>query len=243
MVRNVSVASFEEHFIGKRIRDISRYGKHLLFEIDDFVLISHLRMEGKYYIKNVDHPRDKHEHVIFYFTDGSTLRYHDTRKFGTFDIVSKDQLYVNSPLTHLGYEPGSSLLTVPYLQSKMNHKTLAVKPALLDQHIICGLGNIYVDEVLFICRIHPETRCCDLTNHDYKNIIEASEKVIEKAIQLGGTTIRSYTATLGVTGRFQNELLVHTKQGEPCTICGTPITKIKVAGRGTYLCESCQKRM
>lgn len=243
MIRTSSALVFAQTLEQKTIQKIDRYGKHLLFDFGDVVMISHLRMEGKYFVKHVDEAKNKHEHVIFYFTDGTTLRYHDTRKFGTFDVVLKTDLYTNSPLVNLGIEPYSKELTVPYLTKKLQHKTIAIKPALLDQTIICGLGNIYVDEVLFWSKIHPETPCNLLRKKDVQGIIDASKKVIDKAINLGGSTIRSYTASLGVTGRFQNELMVHTKADEPCQICGTTIRKIRVSGRGTYYCPACQKEL
>lgn len=241
MIRTHSVIDFQHQIEDTTIQGIGRYGKHLLFDLGDYILISHLRMEGKYFIKELDEPKDKHEHVIFYFTDGLTLRYHDTRKFGTFDLYHKTEMNQQNPLSNLGPEPYSKDLTVAYLHSKLAHKTIAIKPALLDQTIICGLGNIYVDEVLFWSKIHPETPCNQLRKVDIERIIKASKQVIDKAIDLGGSTIRSYTASLGVTGRFQNELMVHTKEHEACQVCNTTINKIKVGGRGTYYCPSCQK--
>lgn len=242
IVRNVTVEEFRNKLTDQTIQNFKRYGKHLLIEFEDFYLISHLRMEGKYFIKHTDSPKDKHEHIIFYFTDGETLRYHDTRKFGTMDIIPKEELYTNSPLTKLGFEPFEPEMTTTYLYNKLKHKSIAIKSALLDQTIIVGLGNIYVDETLFRSKLHPETKSNRITKKDTEKIIESSKQVLQKAVDLGGTTIRSYTSSLGVTGRFQNELQVHMNEGEPCPICTTTIEKIKVNGRGTYYCPSCQKR-
>lgn len=242
MIRNTTVDELKNRIVGKTITDIKRYAKQLMFQLEDVYLFSHLRMEGKYFIKHLEEPRNKHEHVIFYFTDGSTLRYHDTRKFGTFDVIENENIWTNSPLTKLGPEIGSDNLTVPYLYKKLHSKTVAIKGALLDQTILSGLGNIYVDEVLYDTRIHPETSCRTLTKKDVMRIIESSNKVIQKAIDLGGSSIRSYTSTLGVTGRFQNELQVHTRESELCNICSTAIHKIKVVGRGTYYCPTCQTK-
>ena len=242
IVRNKSIDEFKQLLIGKSFFDIERYGKYLLFRFDDYVLISHLRMEGKYFIKELDLPKEKHEHIIFYFSNGETLRYQDVRKFGTMDIVKYEELYTNSPLTKLGLEPFNESVTVSYLKQKLSKKETAIKTALLDQSILTGLGNIYVDEVLFLSKLHPETKSSKLTKKDYENIIKNSRFVLNKAIKLGGTTIRSYTSSLGVTGRFQNELFVHTKKGEPCPTCETEILKIKVNGRGTYFCKKCQKK-
>lgn len=241
MIRKIPIEEFTSVLTGKSITDIERYGKHLVFVLDEYALISHLRMEGKYFIKQADEPKDKHEHVIIYFSNGETLRYQDTRKFGTMDLIKYDDLFTNSPITKLGYEPFNELLDVAYLKQKLSKKTIAIKSALLDQTIITGLGNIYVDEVLFRCKLNPNKRSNTLTKKDHINIIENSKKVLDKAISLGGTTIRSYTSSLGVTGRFQNDLNVHTKEGEPCPNCETRIIKTKVNGRGTYYCPKCQR--
>ncbi len=241
ILRNKTVEEFKECLVDKKIDSIDRYGKYLLFNFGEITLISHLRMEGKYFIKNADDPKTKHEHIIIYFTDGTTLRYHDTRKFGTMDIVLKSDVYRNSPITKLGPEPISDMMTFEYLKEKLSRKSIAIKSSLLDQTIMTGLGNIYVDEVLFLTNLHPTTPSNTLTSKQIKGLMENSIKVLNKAINLGGTTIRSYTSSLGVTGRFQNELNVHTKEGEPCPICKTTIKKMKVNGRGTYYCENCQR--
>jgi len=241
IIRNVSNDEFKSKLVGNKFEDITRYGKYLIFHIGELRLISHLRMEGKYFIKDVDEPKNKHDHIIIYFSNGETLRYNDVRKFGTMDIVSKNDLYTNSPLIKLGLEPFDESLNTEYLKKKFANKKVSVKTALLDQSILTGLGNIYVDEVLFMCRLNPLKKVDKLKKKDLENIIKYSIIVLNKAIKLGGTTIRSYTSSLGVTGLFQNELLVHTKEGEPCPSCSRPILKQKVNGRGTYYCEVCQK--
>jgi formamidopyrimidine-DNA glycosylase len=242
MVRNVDPAELSRRLSGTTITDMDRYGKHLMFVLGDLVLVSHLRMEGKYYIKDLDVPRDKHEHVVFYFTDDTTLRYHDTRQFGTFDLYDKETVRTDSSIGTLGPEPHSEDLTTDYLWQAIRHKSQAIKPTLLDQTVIAGLGNIYVDEVLFRAGLHPTTPCKRLRKYDMERIVTACREVIAKAIDLGGTTVRSYTASLGVHGRFQNELMVHTKEGEPCPVCQTTIEKTKVGGRGTYHCPTCQNK-
>lgn len=241
IIKDISVEEFKKHLIDKTFTNIKRQGKYLIFILDDIALISHLRMEGKYFIKSTLEDRSKHEHIIFYFTDGSTLRYHDTRKFGTMDIRNIEDIYDTAPINKLGPEPFDKKLTVSYLSAKLKNKSIPIKSALLDQTIITGLGNIYVDEVLYRCKLNPITKSNTLKKADLSNIIKYSSIVLDKAIKLGGTTIRSYTSSLGVTGRFQNELNVHTLENEPCKVCQTPIVKTKVNGRGTYFCPKCQK--
>jgi formamidopyrimidine-DNA glycosylase len=239
---HTDIDKFTTSLIGNHIEHIDRYGKYLLFEIGDYILISHLRMEGKYFIKKLEEDRDKHEHVIFYFNDDTTMRYHDTRKFGTFDLVLKDQFEDFHPIQKLGPEPFFKEMTKEYLYKKLRTKTISIKSALLDQTIIAGLGNIYVNEVLFYTKLHPTTPSNEITKKQCQMIIDASVTVLQKAIDLGGTTIRSYTSSLGVTGRFQNDLFVHDRENETCKFCNTLIQKEKVGGRGTYYCPSCQKK-
>lgn len=232
---------FSNILTNNKFYDIKRIGKWLLFELDNYYLLSHLRMEGKFFIKNSDEKMNKHEHIIITFDDNTDLRYHDTRKFGKMLIVKKSELYDTECIKKQGLEPGDKALTSKYLLDKFYNKTLPIKTILLDQTIISGLGNIYADEVLFDAKINPLKKGREITDAEAKNIIVSAPKIINKAIKMGGTTIKSYTSSLGVTGRFQQELKVHKKENEPCSICGEKIIRIKVNGRGTYYCPKCQK--
>jgi len=242
IIQNISTEMFQSQLEGQTLHDIGRFGKYLFFHFDQVTLISHLRMEGKYFIKPIDDSIEKHEHIIFVFTDGTSLRYHDTRKFGTMELVPLGEQLYSKSLTRMGLEPFDNLFTVTYLQSKIKKSVRPLKSFLLDQNNVSGLGNIYVDEVLFMAKLHPETQVCELSTLELQRVVDASIKVLTKAVELGGTTIRSYLSSLGVTGRFQNELHVHMRQAENCHVCNTPIIKMKVGGRGTYLCPTCQKR-
>lgn len=230
---------FIKNITNQTITDIKRRGKFLIFELNNYYLISHLRMEGKYFIKNKEESLNKHDHVIFILDDKEELRYNDTRKFGKMHLVKKDELN-KTPLSKLGLEPWDKELTKDYLKQKLNKKK-AIKTLLLDQSIITGIGNIYADEILFLSKINPETQGCDLTNKNHQDIIDNTRVTLEKAIASGGTTIHSYTSVDGIHGRFQQELLVHNKKGKPCPTCQTEILKIVVNGRGTYYCPKCQK--
>lgn len=232
---------FVENIKGEKITDVKRRGKWLVFELEHYFLLSHLRMEGKYFIRPIEDTPLKHEHVCFHFTDGNSLRYLDTRKFGRMYLLEKDHIEERKPLCDLGKEPFDPTLDASYLKEKYKKKSLPIKTVLLDQSIIVGIGNIYADEILFLSGIDPLKKCNQLTNKELDKIVHNTIEVLRKAITLGGTTIRSYTSSEGVHGRFQNELYIHGKEGEPCSICKTPILKIKVGGRGTYYCEKCQK--
>jgi formamidopyrimidine-DNA glycosylase len=235
------LSSFKTDLIGEEFIDIKRRGKWLIFETSKSYLLSHLRMEGKYFLKSSSDNIEKHEHVIISFIDNTDLRYHDTRKFGRMKLIKKEELENTIEIKKQGYEPGSKELTSEYLMEKFKNKNLPIKTILLDQTIISGLGNIYANEVLYASHINPLKKGKDITQSEAENIVSSSARIIKKAMELGGTTIKSYTSSLGVTGRFQNELMVHKKEGKPCKICKSPIKNIKVNGRSTYFCEKCQK--
>ena len=222
-------------------QEILRRGKWLLFDLGDYYLCSHLRMEGKYFIKDHSEPIDKHEHIIFELDNGKDLRYADVRKFGRMDLVKKELLETVEGVHKQGIEPIDDKLTKEYLYEKVHDKKLPLKELLLDQTIISGLGNIYADEVAFGARLNPLVEGNKLTKNDCQRIIDSGKEIITKAIEEGGTTIRSYTSSLGVTGNYQNFLMVHKREGEPCKICGSIINRIKVGGRSTYYCPKCQK--
>lgn len=232
--------AFLQHLKNKTIQAILRYGKYLFFDLHDGYLVSHLRMEGRYYFYESKTEKSKHVHAIVCFTDGSELHYHDTRKFGTFEWIQTSDYDSYLHNHHLGKEPFLLEDDSLYLYEQIHGSKRPIKAILLDQTILTGLGNIYVDEVLFLANVHPSTRACDLAKFETLFITQASKDVLAKAIDLGGTTIRSYVSSLGVTGRFQNELFVHQRVHQPCLICQTPIIKTKVATRGTYLCPACQ---
>lgn len=235
------INAFKKDLVNNQFIDIKRVGKWLIFELENRYLLSHLRMEGKFFLKNTKDLIEKHEHIIITFDDNSDLRYHDTRKFGRMNLIKKDELDKTEAIKKQGYEPGDSNLTSNYLLSKFKNKNLPIKTILLDQTIISGLGNIYANEVLFASKINPLKKGKDITKKEAEAIINSSDKIIKRAIELGGTTIKSYTSSLGVTGRFQQELMVHKREGEECKICRNIIKNIKVNGRSTYYCEYCQK--
>lgn len=236
-----NINDFKKILVGKTFVNIDRIGKWLMFDLGDYYLLSHLRMEGKFFVKNTNEEIAKHEHIIISFNDGTDLRYHDTRKFGRMNLVKKEDLDNVDAIKKQGVEPLSKNLTKEYLKEQFKNKTGPIKNLLLDQTIISGLGNIYANEVLFASLINPERKGSSITLDECQRIVDACNTIIKKAIQNGGTTIKSYTSSLGVTGRFQQFLQVHKKENEPCPICGNPIVRIKINGRSTYFCKNCQK--
>lgn len=234
-----SKEEFKRMIKNQKITDFKRRGKWIIFVLEDYYLLSHLRMEGKYYLKEKKDPILKHEHVVFTLKSGRELRYHDTRKFGRMHLRKKEEAERVKPLAELGLEPWDDNLTHLYLKEKLKSKTIPIKTCLLDQTIMVGNGNIYTDEVLFLSQINPLKKANTLTKKELEALILNTRKVLEKAILMGGTTIRSYESSEGVHGRFQHELLVHGMK--TCPNCKSEIKKIVVGGRGTYYCPKCQK--
>jgi len=232
---------FIKEITEQTINDVKRRGKFIIFDLDDFYLLSHLRMEGKYFFKTKNDEINKHEHVIFDLDDGTELRYMDTRKFGKMYLIKKDEIDKKGPLIELGLEPWDDKLNSKYLLEKYKNKKLPIKSVLLDQSVIVGIGNIYADEILFLCKINPLRKCNTITEKEAANIIKFTRKVLEEAIKMGGTTIRTYSSVDGIHGLFQQKLLVHGKDNGICPECHSKIQKIRVGGRGTYYCEKCQK--
>ena len=230
--------TFKKQLIGQHFNKFIRRGKYLLFELDDIVLVSHLRMEGKYYIKQHNVDLEKHEHVVF-ILDDYDLKYHDTRKFGKMEIIYKQDNY--DLFKNLGVEPLSNKLNYDYCKNYLKNSKKVIKAELLNQKFIAGIGNIYADEILFRIKVLPDRMANTLNKQEINDLVYYTKHILEGAIKAGGTTIKSYTSSLGVSGLFQLELKVHTKKGQPCLNCSTIIKKKVVCKRGTYYCENCQK--
>jgi formamidopyrimidine-DNA glycosylase len=235
------VVQFCDLLKGLTITAVGRRGKFLKIICPPYVLVSHLRMEGKYRVASHEEPIEKHTHVIFHFTDGTELRYNDVRQFGTmhlFQIGEEDQ---REPLKKLGPEPLSPEFTLVWFQEQLGKKQTKIKPLLLNQEFLVGLGNIYVDESLFAAGIHPERSASSLTPEEIANLYEAIRTTLKNAIDAGGSSVRSYLNGLGEMGMFQLQIQVYGRKNEPCPRCGSMIRRIVVAGRGTHICPECQK--
>ncbi len=241
IIEKPSVKEFKSILKNQIIEDIDTRGKWIVFHLTKNTLIVHLRMEGKFFFRKKDEPINKHEHVIFTFDDGMQMRFNDVRKFGKMHLLSKDKYLDELPLKEMGYEYNDNRLDADYLHAKLITKSIPIKSSLLDQSIIAGIGNIYDDEILFMSRISPLKKSNKVTKKECEAIIKNTNIVLDNAVKLGGTTIKSFTSSEGVHGLFQNKLLVHGKRGELCPNCNSPIEKIKINGRGTYYCPKCQK--
>ena len=235
------VDSFVHDLPGQTIERIGRRGKYLLFYLTGGVLVSHLRMEGKYLFYSDAVPERKHAHVFFEMTDGGTLVYEDVRKFGTMEFLKKDQLEAYFAARKLGPEPTDSDFLLATFAAALGRSKKPIKPYLLEQTLGVGLGNIYVDEALWRARIHPARPADSLKPAEVKRLREKIIEVLQLGIEKRGSTIRTYRNALGEDGTMQDFLQVYGKTGQPCARCGSPIEKIKLGGRGTHLCPHCQK--
>ncbi|ODP29053.1 DNA-formamidopyrimidine glycosylase [Paenibacillus nuruki] len=231
---------FEIELQGHTIEKVERRGKFLRIVMDHLVLVSHLRMEGRYGVYTKDEPVEKHTHVIFHFTDGTELRYKDVRQFGTMHLFKKDEDLQSKPLMHLGLEPLAPEFTAEQFINLMSKRRTMIKPVLLNQKYVVGIGNIYVDEALFRSGIHPEQIANTLTAEQLTRLHEAIVSTLADAVEAGGSSIKSYVNGQGEMGMFQHSLRIYGRKAEPCYECGTLVEKTVVGGRGTHFCPVCQ---
>ncbi|UNM90417.1 DNA-formamidopyrimidine glycosylase [Vagococcus sp. CY52-2] len=240
IIESPEVDEFIHTLVGQTILDVDRRGKFLIFKLSHHDMISHLRMEGKFEYHSQTDEIQKHTHVRFQFTDGTELRYLDVRKFGRLSLEEKDHGEDYKGIKKLGPEPILPDFDLEVFKQQLKKKHRAIKPLLLDQTLVTGLGNIYVDEALYQSCIHPEQIASKLTDNEVETLHQSIIDVLAIAVEAGGTTIRTYKNALGDAGNFQVYLSAYGKQGEPCKRCGHTIEKIKVAQRGTHFCPVCQ---
>jgi formamidopyrimidine-DNA glycosylase len=231
---------FSEQLAGTTISRVERRGKFLKLFADPYVLVSHLRMEGKYRLADQSEPVEKHVHVIFHFTDGTELRYKDVRQFGTMDLFLLGEEDQKEPLKKLGPEPLEDSFTLEWFSANLNKKSTKIKVLLLNQHFLVGLGNIYVDESLHKAKIHPERPANTLNEQEIATLYTNIRDTLQTAIDAGGSSVRSYVNGQGEMGYFQLQIQVYGRKNEPCHSCGNPISRIIVGGRGTHICNTCQ---
>lgn len=235
------VDGFKERLKGRSFVSFKRRGKYLIFEMEDVALVSHLRMEGKYFVEDRNDPIRKHTHVIFHLDDGTDLRYHDVRRFGRMELIEKDDDY--RQFHGLGPEPFSDEFNALYGWNFCRNAKRSIKMTLLDQSFVAGIGNIYADEICFRCGIRPESRASKLSRKRWEALVMHTQEVLSEAITHGGSTIRSYTSSLGVTGLFQLQVHMYGRENQPCHVCGTSIKKVRHGQRGTHYCPVCQRRL
>ena len=244
--RSLTIEGDKDEFISNLVNetflDVSRKGKYLIFHLtNDKVIVSHLRMEGKYYEYLENESDSKYAKVVFHFTDGHKLCYDDSRAFGIMKLATESSYLKEEMLAKLGPEP-FYVNDVKGIMNKVKNSKKPIKTTLLDQTLITGLGNIYVDETLYASKIHPLTPANKISVEEWESIIDNAKKILNIAIEMGGSTIKSYHPGKGVDGSFQTRIKIYGKEGEKCPICGSTFRFIKVGGRGTTFCPTCQKK-
>ena len=244
--------------IGLKFKNISRRSKYLLFFFEkDIVMLAHLGMTGKFFF--VDHKRTKyktsfyynineekdkkHDRIIFNLSNNQKLIYNDIRKFGFIKFIKRVNLDKNAHLKFLGPEPLSAKFNIRYFKNYIVGKERTIKDILMDQKFISGLGNIYVNEILFFSGIRPSKKIGKLRDAEIQKIIKFSKKIIFKAIMLGGSSIKDFSSSSGKKGSFQQYFNVYGKKGENCpkVKCKEKIKKIVVSNRASFFCNKCQK--
>ena len=226
---------------GRVVERLSRRGKYLIWEAEDEVyLLMHLRMTGT--ILYDPPPQTPYTRVRLNFDDGETLSFCDPRRFGTGELALGHDDLEEFLDARLGVEPLGPEFTTEHLYLQTRKRRTPIKALLLDQRRVAGVGNIYANEALFRARIHPLRSAGLLKRSQVAALRDAIVASLEAGLGAGGVTIDDFRHPDGVKGAFQDEFLVHSREGEPCTVCGTLVRKFVAAGRGTYACESCQTR-
>ena len=226
---------------GETVADVRRRGKYLIFAFESGRhLLVHLRMTGGFQHPVPEGP-DPHRRAVVTLDDGSDVAYRDVRRFGTWLLLEPGELgdYLGA---RIGGEPLERAFTTARLAQALAGRRAPIKTALLDQRATAGVGNIYADEALWWARLHPLRRSGDLSKAEIAALRKGIRRALARGIERQGATLRDYRAPDGQTGRMQSEFRVYGRAGEPCERCGTPIEKIRAAGRGTWYCPGCQPR-
>ena len=223
---------------GRRVRAVNRRAKYLVFALDSHNLVVHLRMSGRLrLVRQVEETR--YLRAQWNLASGHALCFYDLRRFGRIWLV--DDARLAEIFAPLGPEPFDRALTTAALQERLKRRSAALKPLLLNQHFIAGLGNIYVDEALHFSKLHPRRPADSLQLEETTALLKAIRRILREAIDYGGTTFDAvYSDADGRPGRYRERLAVYRRAGEPCLTCGAPIARIVVAQRGTHLCPRCQ---
>ena len=247
-LREAVPADFAERICGAKILELKRIAKYMIINLDNGLsIIWHFGMSGKIKTESVlPKTLDKHDHIII-STDKGILIYNDTRRFGLVTLCESANLRNHHCFKRIGLDPWDDNLTPEYLLKKLKNRKTAIKIALLDQEIICGIGNIYASEILYKSRILPQRTSESVTKKEAKNIIDYTREILSESIKAGGSTIHDYKRPDGDIGYFQQKHCVYNKTGQRCPDCKCDIKisggirKDVQGGRSTFYCPVLQK--
>ena len=242
-IGDMKTETFRKKVSGQTIQNIRRRAKYIIFDFAaQWHLLVHLRMSGRLYLTPNSLKHDKHEHVIFHLNDNSDLRFHDTRKFGRMILTENPE----SILGKLGPEPLSNDFSAEQFKTMLKSRHRQLKPLLLDQTFIAGLGNIYVDEALWEARLHPQRIASSLSTKKVNDLYHAIRKVLQQGIDNQGTSLgdgkSNFVSAKRRQGNNAKNLMVFRRTNRECPRCGSMIKRIVVGQRSTHICPRCQKR-
>jgi formamidopyrimidine-DNA glycosylase len=237
-VARPAVDEFVHHVVGRRVRSVGRRGKYVVIELDHGYLLVHLMMSGRLHVVPAEEPLDRHIRVVFCLDSGQQMRFQDTRKFGRIYFVDDPQ----EVTAGLGPEPLDAEFTLGDFRRQLARRTGRIKPLLLNQRFLAGLGNIYADEALSAAHLHPLRKADSLTPAEQARLYEAIRAVLGSAVKGRGTTLSDggYTDASGEEGTYQARLAVYSRGGKACLRCQTPIERIVMGGRSAHYCPRCQ---
>ncbi|MFV0491826.1 MAG: bifunctional DNA-formamidopyrimidine glycosylase/DNA-(apurinic or apyrimidinic site) lyase [Pseudorhodobacter sp.] len=241
-----------ERLTNARVIALRRRSKYILADLSTAeTLLIHLGMSGRMLISGTQlgqfhhqHPAPaKHDHVVLDIEDGARVTFNDTRRFGAMDLITSGEIEAHPLLASLGPEPLGNSFDAPYLAAQLAKRKTPIKSALLDQHIVAGLGNIYVCEVLFRAGIHPARKADRIAKARAEGLVPIIRDVLTEAIDAGGSSLRDYRQTDGELGYFQHSFRVYGREGEACITpgCKGRITRIVQSGRSSFFCPRCQR--
>ena len=241
--RHARRKEFTDRLVGHRFTKAERCGKYILLHMDGGdVLVVHFGMSGRFLRGTKRQPLPPHTHVVIEFQQGGDLRYIDPRAFGELFVTTPDELGKVKELQHVGIDPLDHVFTWQQFAAALAQRAAKLKPLLMDQTFISGLGNIYSDEVLFAAGLRHDRLSNTLSSQEVRRLYRALQEVLQEAIRHRGTTLEdeAYVDLFGKPGEFQHELKVYGRAGQPCRRCRAPIEAVKVSGRFAYFCPQCQ---
>jgi formamidopyrimidine-DNA glycosylase len=241
--RHARRKEFADRLAGRKITKVDRRGKYVLMALDDGeVLVVHFGMSGQFLRGTKRQALPPHTHVVIEFVQGGDLRYVDTRTFGEMFVTAADELGSIRELDHVAIDPLEDTFTWPEFSGELARHASKLKPLLMDQKFVSGLGNIYSDEVLFAAGLRWDRMSDSLSSQEVRRLYRAMREVVQDAIRFRGTTLgdEAYVDLFGKPGEYQSELKVYGRKGLACRRCRTPIDAVKISGRYSYYCPQCQ---
>ena len=240
--RHKTPKELRDRLVGKKIAKVDRRGKYILMTLGDDVLVVHFGMSGQLIRGNKRVPPPQHTHVVITFQVGGDLRFVDPRTFGEMFVTAADEVGKVKELAHIAIDPLEALFTWQQFSMMLADRKAKLKPLMMDQQFISGLGNIYSDEVLFGAGLRYDRMSDDLSSQEVRRLYRSIQEVVQDAIRFRGTTLgdEAYVDLYGKPGEYQNELRVYGRKGEPCKRCRTAIETVKLSQRTSFFCPQCQ---